>query len=434
METVKVDQNTDTKPQDDECIVVIKGVRYDLTKWVPYHPGGDYVLKKYNGLDATDAFFAFHSEEAIQKLSKMSGTPLTEEETKESVKDNDFEELKALMNKEGLLDPSPLFYTYKTLETLGFMIAGVILLVYGYWLPSAISMGIFWQQSGWLSHEYCHHSVFKNRKYNNWMGFLMGNLLQGYSITWWKDRHNTHHAITNVVDSDPDIDNLPLFIWTKHDFHKLVYWGPTFGKVLQYQAFYFVPFCFFLRLIWCLQSILFTSYMKTSPSKVYQDAATFERRLIIIHWVLVLSMIFTFCPSYTAMVYYFLISEMIGGFGIAIIVFFNHYACEHFPDCDKKKLGFVEMQLRSTRNAKPNPVIDWIAGGLNYQIEHHLFPTMARNKLFRAGQIIQEYCKTNNKSYSYQACTFWEGLVILHKHLWTIGQEVPRYIAKAKQL
>jgi len=426
------DQQKTGSLEAEECKVIIDGIKYDLTKWVPFHPGGDYVLRKYNGLDATDAFAAFHSEEARKKLLMMKSEPLSEAEKKANKKDADFDELKALIEKAGLLDRSPFFYTYKTLETLSFFVVGVILLIYGYWLPSAISMGIFWQQAGWLSHEYCHHCVFTNRKYNNRFGLFMGNLLQGYSITWWKDRHNTHHAITNVVDSDPDIDNLPLFIWSEHDFHRLLQWNTTLSKILQYQAFYFLPFCLFLRLIWCLQSALFTGDMATAPSKVYQAAAATERRLLLCHWTMVLSLVYAFCPTYSAMIYFLMISEFIGVFGIAVIVFFNHYACEHFPDSDKKQLTFLDMQLRSTRNATPGYVMDWLAGGLNYQIEHHLFPTMPRNNLYKASLIIKEFCK--KKNYTYQSTSFLEGIVILHKHLWAMGQDVPRYIAKAKQL
>jgi len=411
-------------------VLTISGNKYDISKWVPYHPGGDEILVKYNGLDATDVFAAFHSKETYAKLSNFKAVPTTEPLVDPEQK---YQQLRKLMEERRLFDRNPYFYVYKTSTTIGLLVLAIYLLVNGYWLPSACFLGLFWQQAGWLAHDYCHHDVFENRKANNLFGLICGNLLQGYSVTWWKDRHNTHHAITNILEADPDIDNLPIFMWTPHDFHRLVTWNSklttVLGNTLPYQAFYFLPFCATLKLIWCLQSFFWVLGMKESPSKFYQSQANIERVVLAIHW-LVYASFFFFLPTLTSMVYYFFISQCIGGFCIAVIVFFNHYACEHLPNSEKKQISFLELQLKGTRNANPGILMDWFAGGLNYQIEHHLFPTMPRNNLYKASLIVRDFCKKNNLEY--QCCSFLEGLIILHKHLHTVGQDVPKYLAKAK--
>jgi len=317
---------------------------------------------------------------------------------------------------------------------VGLLLLSIVLLVAGYWIPSAIALGLFWQQAGWLSHEYSHHCVFTDRKYNNAFGYILGNLLQGYSISWWKDRHNTHHAITNVLEADPDIDNLPVFMWTPHDFHRLAGWSEKgrqiLGTTLSYQAFYFLPFCATLKLIWCLQSIIFALSMRESLSKQYRSLATMELSLLAAHWIGFASFFF-FLPNVSSMFYYFFISEGIGGFCIAVIVFFNHYACEQFPNAEKTQMNFVELQVRTTRNATPGVLMDWFSGGLNYQVEHHLFPTMPRNNLSKASVVVRQFCKEYNLPY--QTADFVEGLVLLHQHLNTIGQSIPRYLEKLKK-
>ena len=64
---------------------------------------------------------------------------------------------------------------------------------------------------GWLAHDFLHHQVFKNRKINDFMGYLIGNVGQGFSVEWWKNKHNTHHAKPNIHGADPDIDTMPLY-------------------------------------------------------------------------------------------------------------------------------------------------------------------------------------------------------------------------------
>ena len=86
-------------------------------------------------------------------------------------------------------------------------------------LLAACLLGLFWQQSGWLAHDFLHHQVFQNRTYNNMAGLFLGNVSQGFSIAWWKDKHNTHHAVPNKLNDetiamDPDIDTLPLLAWS----------------------------------------------------------------------------------------------------------------------------------------------------------------------------------------------------------------------------
>jgi hypothetical protein len=56
---------------------------------------------------------------------------------------------------------------------------------------SAALLGMFWQQCGWLAHDFLHHQVFADRKWNDVLGFLLGNVTQGFSVGWWKNKHNT---------------------------------------------------------------------------------------------------------------------------------------------------------------------------------------------------------------------------------------------------
>jgi len=215
-------------------------------------------------------------------------------------------------------------------------------------------------------------------------------------VNWWKDRHNTHHAITNVLGGDPDIDNLPLFAWSEKDVYRAKDF-PLASFILPYQQYYFITFTPFLKLIWCLQSLFWLSD-DTTQNKSYMKSRKAEYFTLFLHWLIIFSLIILCIPlKYWAL--YFLISEGIGGAGIALVVFMNHYACEKFYKEEGYKANFLTLQLETTKNLSPGIITDWICGGLNYQIEHHLFPTLPRHNLSKIKPIVEEFCKKNKLPY-----------------------------------
>jgi len=297
-----------------------------------------------------------------------------------------------------------LWQLYKCVTTVGFLVIGTILTYYGNWLYGAILFGIGYQQLGWLGHDACHHGLTTNRKLNNALGYFFGNVLNGFSVNWWKDRHNTHHAITNVLDSDPDVDNLPLFVWSEYDLLR-VSPDSLAATIIPHQHWYFIPWTTTLKLIWSLQSIFFLK----DPSyhnKSFARSLKAERYTLILHYILMF-FVLRMTPSFTTAVMFFFISQAIGGSGIALIVFMNHYACDQFTKYGGKEADYLKLQLHGTQNIDPSIWMDWLAGGLNYQIEHHLFPTIPRHRLSKLKPIVENFCKEHQLpyfSYNYTTC------------------------------
>jgi len=174
---------------------------------------------------------------------------------------------------------------------------------------------------------------------------------------------------------------------------------------IPYQNLYFIPWTITLKLIWCLQTINFV----LSPeyqNKSFKKALTWERITLVLHYLLVLWMM-SMTPSILAALAFFFISEFIGGSGIALIVFMNHYACEHLRKDEGKEADFLTLQLTTTKNINPGVFMDWFAGGLNYQIEHHLFPTIPRHNLCKVKPTVEQFCKKYDLPYisqTYSEC------------------------------
>jgi len=302
---------------------------------------------------------------------------------------------------------------------------GAWLAMSGWWVLGALVTGVGFQQVGWLGHDIAHHNFTKNRRLNNALSYIVGNMLGGFSTNWWKNRHNTHHAITNVLDADPDIDNLPLFVWQESDLVRVPdSWFAS--MVVSYQEFYFVPWTSLLKLIWLIQSVMFV-LTPSLQNKSFMKVLFWERLTLALNilWMLGVSW---YTPSWTSFFGYYLLSQAVGGAGIALIVFMNHYALEMNEPPRRVDANFLELQLCGTRNVFPHPIMNWLSGGLNLQIEHHLFPTMPRNRLLETRPLVKQFCKDNGLRYD--EMSYWDCLVEVERKLHRVSAA---YLAQLKK-
>jgi len=382
--------------KNQPCLITIDNMVYDCSGFKDHHPGGDEIMMKYHNKDATEVFHAFHGEAGFEKLKNLASraTPLSNPQAAEPHV-LAFRKLRQKLIDEGWFNSNPLWQFYKSAETIGLLSLGLFVAYYVHWFIGALIVGTAYQQLGWLGHDYSHQQVFKNRSLNNFMAYITGTVMSGYSVNWWKERHNSHHAITNVLEGDPDVDNLPLFVWSKDDICRMAT-IPFSETIIPYQHYYFIPFTFFLKLIWNLQSIFFVQQAhNTHLNKV----ATNEKFCVILHysWIALFSIFFL--PTWASILGFFFLSELIGGAFIANVVFMNHYACQQMTWNQGQIADFLQLQLNTTRNVEPTPFMNWFCGGLNLQIEHHLFPTMPRHNLIKVKPIVEQFCKENNLMY-----------------------------------
>jgi delta8-fatty-acid desaturase len=411
----------DKVPGVDPCIITIAGRVYDLTHWAASHPGGPPIMI-YNGREATDVFTAFHGPEAFELLKKFPSTPAPKVEMKTSSEalktqnggkevclkrvNENFEQLRKELVAEGFFNVSPFWFPTKFLTTVAFLPLAIYLNLAGWTTLAGVSLGMMWQQLGWVSHELLHHGVYKNRLINRLIAFVGGPILLGFSSKWWNERHNSHHAATNIDGSDPDIDNLPMLAWSASDVERAT---PEQRKQLKYQHYYFWFLLPLLNLAWGLASINFVKdVMATSKYSSYRNAFKYEACGIAFHFAWLAAFLIFTPSSFLAAVWCLVVAKTVAGAGLAFVVFFNHYSCPKLDFDSDAGENFVVMQLVSTRNLTPGVFTDWFCGGLNYQVEHHLFPTMPRPNLNRCSFRVRKFCKDNNLPY---LCSdFLEGL------------------------
>lgn len=416
-----------------------KGKVYDVSSWND-HPGGS-VIFTHAGDDCTDIFAAFHPGSAAASLEKFeigivdeSINPSAESRVQiKSQKQKDFEkgyrELRAKLVAAGMFNSSKLYYVYKVTSNLGLLaIAAYLAMAFDNFflnMTGAIVMGLFWQQCGWLAHDFLHHQVFQTRLFGDCVGLLVGDLFQGFSVQWWKTKHNAHHAVPNLhasvpgaCDGDPDIDTMPVLAWSlkmaeqaKHD--------PKGRFFVAWQAVTYFPLLCFARLAWAFQSWTFVfggvgGNLVVEGAKLDQQRIqypTAEKILLILHYAGLLYILSHMPVMYA--VSYFLLAQTSCGLMLALVFGLGHNGMAVYP-ADQRP-DFWKLQVTTTRNVTSNPFVDWFCGGLQYQVDHHLFPSLPRHNLKQVNKLVASFCK--EQGVTYHEASMLEGTKEVLAHL-----------------
>ena len=301
-----------------------------------------------------------------------------------------YAELKQLVKKRGLLEKQPVYYTIRIVLLLSLLAIGaaVLLLVHIFWLQllNAVFMAFVFTQIGLLGHEAGHRQMFNKSWKHDLVGLIGGNLLIGMSYAWWIDKHNNHHSHPNQVDMDPDIE-IPFLEFTgTEDVREM---GKFRQFLVRHQASIFFPALMTVAIGLQYKSIGFL--LRNKPK--YHALEWF---LMIAHFALNLSFVFYCLPLWQA-ICFVCIHQLLTGLYLGAIFAPNH---KGMPVLQKEsKMDFLLRQVLTARNIYPHPVTDFCYGGLNYQIEHHLFPSIPRNQLKQAQAIVKIFCQEYDISY-----------------------------------
>ncbi|KAI9345323.1 fatty acid desaturase-domain-containing protein [Obelidium mucronatum] len=388
-----------------QALMVIHNKVYDIgagTGFFKFHPGGAVAISQI-GKDASGAFEVFHTENAEAIMSEFYVGDLA---PKEVPKPNEFKKdiniLREKLVKMGAFESNKLYYLYKIISTFSIGAASAAVLInYGQTSTLAVVgagmlMALFWQQSGWLAHDFLHHQVFKNRTYNDAVGYMVGNVWQGFSVSWWKDKHCTHHSVPNVHGEDPDINTMPFLAWSEHAlelFHD-VKDADVARFFVAYQPVLFFPILGIARLAWCTSSIRFNLGDKV----INKTQALVEKVTMALHYAWLLTLTFKFCTPLRGLLF-LTIAECGCGLLLAFVFTVNHNGMPVYSTQEAKKFDFYELQILTGRDVISNPFSDWFTGGLNYQVEHHMFPTLPRHNFYMSQPLVEELCKKHGVAF-----------------------------------
>ncbi|HET8631041.1 MAG TPA: acyl-CoA desaturase [Thermomicrobiales bacterium] len=302
---------------------------------------------------------------------------------------HEYRELTGRLRAAGLLERQPRYYGLMMLVSAGLLAVSLALfaLFRAPWAQAlnAVFLSAVAVQLAFLVHDAGHRQIFAHRWQNALVGLVIGDLLLGVSYGWWVQKHTRHHANPNHVDLDPDID-LPLIAFSpaqaaaKRGLARLV---------TRYQVYCAVPL---LSLVVYGQRFSSLRFLGGERSRYRR----WEVAALIGHLALYVGVPLLVLGPWSTLL---LIAVHQGCTGIYLgLVFAPNHKGMALAD-DAAPLDPVRAQVLTARNVRPNPLVDWCYGGLNYQIEHHLFPALPRNRLGAARRIVRAFCRERGIAY-----------------------------------
>jgi fatty acid desaturase len=325
---------------------------------------------------------------------------------------SDYAHLSRQIKQAGLLERRSWYYVWKIAVTTALLVGGWVafaLIGNSWWqLLVAVFLAFVFTQIGFLGHDAGHRQIFTSRRANYVLGILHGNLAIGLSYGWWVDKHNRHHAHPNQEDKDPDIGAGALAFTSgqsraSRGLSRLIF---------RYQAYLFFP----LTLLEGLS--LHVSSIRALSSSTARHRS-WEIPLLVLHFAGYLTLVFLMLSPAKAIA--FIVVQQ-GLFGLYLGCSFapNHKGMA-ILDADDDT-DFLRRQVLTSRNVRGGWLTDFALGGLNYQVEHHLFPSMPRPNLRHSQVVIREFCQQLDLPYCQTSLidSYAQALRYLH----SVGQPI----------
>ncbi|WP_446217439.1 fatty acid desaturase family protein [Micromonospora sp. IBHARD004] len=277
-------------------------------------------------------------------------------------------------------------------------------------LGVAAALAVVFAQAGFIGHDAGHRQIFRSRRANDLVGLAHGNLLIGISYGWWVDKHNRHHAHPNTEGRDPDIVVRPLS-FTPRQARKRRGLG---ALVVRYQAYLFFP----LLLLEGLHLHVNSVSAAVGRSRIKRRPA--EAALLALHAAGYLGAVVVVLTPMQA-VAFILVNQGLLGLYLGSAFAPNHKGMPILAT--DERLDYLRRQVFTSRNVRGGWFIDTLLGGLNYQIEHHLFPSMPRPNLRRARPMVRRFCAEHD--ITYHETTLMRSWAQALKHLRAVGSGQP---------
>ena len=305
---------------------------------------------------------------------------------------SDFVELSRAVQDAGLMRRRYGYYWTRFGVLTGLLVvAGVAFVMVGdsWWqLALAAALAVLLGQVMFLGHDTAHRQVFVSGRWNDWASLVIANLYAGMSYGWWTHKHSRHHAKPNQLGADPDIGTDFLVFHVEEGARPRT---GLRGWIAPRQGWLFFPLLLLEGLnlhVHGVKTIFGRGEVKRRPVEIALVTLRLGGYLTLVFWLLPVGMGLAF------------LGVQLGIFGLYMGATFapNH---KGMPIVSRDaKIDFLHRQVLMSRNISGGRGTELFMGGLNYQIEHHLFPSMPRPHLRRVQPIVREFCASRGITYT----------------------------------
>jgi fatty acid desaturase len=307
----------------------------------------------------------------------------------ESRRGSEYSSLLRQVKGAGLLERRRGYYVAKMAVTGVLLLGGWAIFVGlgdSWWqLFVAAFLAFVFAQLGFIGHDAGHSQIFHTRRVNYLVGLMHGNLAIGLSYGWWVDKHNRHHAHPNHEDKDPDIAIGALAFTTGQAGAK----RGLVRFVARHQRYLFLP-------LLLLEAVQLHSASIRALARRGLRHRTWELLLLGMHIGGYLTLLLLVLPPMKALIF-LVLQQALFGLYLGLSFAPNHKGMPMLTAEDEA--DYLRRQVLTSRNVRGGWIVDYVLGGLNYQIEHHLFPSMPRPNLRRAQAIVRAFCQQHAVSY-----------------------------------
>jgi fatty acid desaturase len=327
------------------------------------------------------------------------------------VPNSDFTDLARAVKAAGLMRRRYGYYWTKLIAVPAMFAGAIVAFIWigdTWWqMFTAVGFAVLFTQTAFLGHDAAHRQIFRSGRWNDWISLVLGGLFVGMSYGWWQHKHTRHHANPNQVGADPDLE-LPVVAVTPE--RATARHSTTVRWVLAHQGAFFYP-------ILLLEGL---SLHASSVRRVFAPAPIAHRpaeiALLAIRVTAFPALVFLVLSPGVAIAF---LAVQLGVFGVYMGLSFapNHKGMPLVPH--GVKLDFLRRQVLMSRNIRGNRLLDVAMGGLNYQIEHHLFPSMPRPHLRQAAPLIAAYCL--ERGVPYTVTGLWQSYAIVLAYINRVG-------------
>ena len=325
----------------------------------------------------------------------------------------DFAELSRMVRDGGLFLRRSRYYLIKipaTVGALAVLAVAAVLIGNSWWiLTVAVVLAFVLAQVGFIGHDAGHRQIWAYRRGNDALGLMLANLLSGFSFGWWMSKHSRHHGYTNLEGKDPDIAAGAL-VFTAGQADRRGRFGRRFARTQQFTV---VPLLFFEALNLHVASV-------RSLAGRRDRGALVETALLVVHAGIFFVAPFLFLSPVRA-VAFIVVSQSLFGFYLGVTFITNHVGMPTVTGSED--LGFLRRQVSTSRNLSGPVFTGFLFGGLDSQIEHHLFPSMPRANLRRARKLVRSFCDERRIPYAEQSP--WDAYRDVVLYLRRVGSGTP---------
>jgi len=443
---------------ESDLWLAVHGGVYDVSAWHHTHPGGK-VIMEYAGQDATDQFEFFHNPTiaphlrrflighladspaaalvaaptcpdgaagaAVAELARLAAEGAAAEHmapadiaaaaaAASEAATLEYRELRGQLWAEGAFAPSGLYSLIKQLVTLGFVGVAVALLACApaegsAWLRFGLApclLGIGLQQAAFLAHDAMHNGVFARRGVRtarDLLGQLNAGVLLGISVRMWLEEHNEHHAYTLRPHADPQFKYFPLWLQSTKE---IAHWKAELpradvaprARALAWRAVKALQRAQHLTFLPIVMVIGRVNFIGISWAHALGKRHGLDALSMGLHlgWYALLLGTF-FSTARERLLFTLVHYTAVGTLHVQLLL--SHLSTTQLTPEEDRAHGVFRAQLASTRNITSSWYSHWFHGGLEMQIEHHLFPQLPRHRLHAVAPRVRALAEKHGVAY-----------------------------------